>query len=261
MGISGQRQRVLRWPRRAVTSLLWLIVAACGGQANPGADSDPGTGGQSTPSSGGTLNPASGGVPSVDVTSGGITASGGLIVVPPGGSANDFGGGSVSVASGGMPQPARACNLLSSSEFGGGFLLCGDGSHRRPEASDCVTEVPRPEPAAVCHAADECCFDSDCPSGPHAFCTYGTCTDGCVSDAECPADSLCRCADPVGRCVPATCRSDADCPADYPCSSGNSLWDVFACQAPADQCLVDSDCGSAHCFFTLEGRQCVILPG
>lgn len=152
-----------------------------------------------------------------------------------------------------------------------GFVLCEDGSIHREAANECPTEVPRSEGMPDYDPArDQCEFDRDCPA--NSYCgrqeiegglTLGyTCISGCVQDSDCAADQLCLCADPIGKCVPATCKTDAECGAGLECASHDPTHGcghvAFACQTPDDTCRVA--CAQNMCALNEQGvREC--LPG
>lgn len=268
MGVSGRSLRACQWRSLLLPSLVWVMTSSCGGQANTATGPvESNSGGNSSPASSGGRQ-ASGGVPG---SSGGqpVSSGGMSIFVPPGDGSSTTGGAGGDSATcapsitGIATVPTRQCS--NPRPIGGGFVECGEGSYRRPEISECETTVPRPDPDGVCHSEDECCHDSDCP-GPYPYCSWGRCTPGCLSDADCPEQSVCVCGDPIGRCVSASCTSDADCPPDFPCSAGTFFHGGFACQSPCDQCLLDSDCragslGQCSLPGADLGRYCLILPG
>lgn len=235
-----------------------LAVVACG-QVADSNESEPhgGSAGTSTtPSSGGSPGSAAGG--STQLTGGttGLVLGGAPPVVstPSGGSP----GTPIDTASGGAAtRPPSECNLPRQNEWGGGFVLCGDGSSRRPEAAACRSEVPRPAPGSTCHAGDECCFDADCAAAPYGYCSYGACLYGCVSDADCASDNLCLCQEPVGKCVPTLCHSDAECPPEVSCSA-NAGPRGFFCPSGTGSCTFDFECPSRQ---SCQAGACVPLPG
>ena len=142
-----------------------------------------------------------------------------------------------------------------------GFVQC-DGFQHREQAQACASHIPRPEPVA--HTGAGCNFDADCNEKPYGWCSNFSqgndayCVYGCTKDSECPDDTLCECAEPVGRCVPASCKVDAACASGFLCRSFDSTGGCniiqYGCQSPADTCGSDADCNTAgstrnHCRF------------
>lgn len=275
MGASGSENSGFRCGHKPRVLLLCLASIACGGQAADSAKPNPSAGGAGhgvNPTDSGGQRVVVGGVASQTFDGSENVASGGSAIVPPPSGGAPSGGGEEFGSGGFAPHAARECAIPAASDWGGGFLLCRDGSYRRHLADACKNPLPRPEPGSTCHRGDQCCHDADCALAPFGYCSYGACIYGCASDADCSSDSLCFCQDPIGKCVSATCRADADCPSDFPCSAGNGVSGPFACQSPFDACLVDPDCGGGQCrpssTLAVElrgdsngGRVCVVLPG
>jgi len=159
-----------------------------------------------------------------------------------------------------------------------GFVRCDGGFVHRPERRTCASKLPRSEtvdPGAA--TVVNCTTDADCASLPYGHCEMTTaffpgkrvqCLSGCVEDADCAANQICLCGDPVGTCVQATCKSDAECngllctadPRIESCTTG-TLAGHFACQTPNDTCRADGDCMLPDtCSLGREGRSCQ-FPG
>jgi len=238
----------------AVASSAFLL-SACGGNARETANRSPANGvsGTSGVANGGVSfgeGAASGGAGSTSAADGGAAAganSGGDAAI-----ASASGGIEASAASAGAPSKPHAalpCESPVPRPRGGGYLLCADGSLRRPAAGTCETKLPRAtadEPLV----SEQCATDSDCQDAAHGFCAYGACKYGCVADAECASGQACFCGEFIGTCIPATCRSDADCAIDEPCTGyqafGFDTPDALACQSPLDECLTDAQCHSLN---------------
>jgi hypothetical protein len=143
-----------------------------------------------------------------------------------------------------------------------GYDTCQGGTLRRRAIVDCPNLLPRAS-GGVCSGADSPCSacksDSDCTMHPFGMCeptfAWCSCSYGCVRECDCPSGDICVCADPVGRCEPASCNAGT-CPAGFDCAEypvnvgcgGNA----FACQTANDTCLTNSDCpgrGGAFCIF------------
>jgi hypothetical protein len=107
-----------------------------------------------------------------------------------------------------------------------------------------------------------CTGDSSCTAKPNGMCVTAlptgqcVCDYGCTTDADCGAGSICRCGDPVGVCVTASCNADADCSgalcSQYTANPGCETL-AFACQTEKDTCGADSDCSG--------GDQCTLVNG
>lgn len=201
------------------------------------------------------------------MASGGIASesSGGIAVVVPPIDPGPTGGtrSTASDAGGGGLPPGFECNLPREKDWGGGFVLCGNGSSRRPEAKACQVTGQRPVAAETCHAGDECCLDSDCAAAPYGYCSYGACIYGCVSDADCAADSLCLCEEPFGRCILTLCHSDLECPPGIPCFSPSGSSGFF-CPSPSGRCFSHLECAPRAMCQPQDpdgGGVCVQLPG
>jgi hypothetical protein len=124
-----------------------------------------------------------------------------------------------------------------------GYAECSNGVAHRPVKQACPSLIPRadeivsprerrereaiarlPGYTKVMPRPGGCHFDRECTSQPHGYCTVTLpaittkCVYGCVNDSDCGAGSICRCGDPVGRCVKASCSVDADCPMSFLCA-------------------------------------------
>jgi hypothetical protein len=236
-----------------------LASSACGHTTEDAPTAEPSAGvATSAPSVGGNASTTRGGT---SAQAGSVTRSGAggvETVVPP--DATSGSGGAPTP----LPHPAVPCQNPEPLPTGGGYEVCADGSLRRSRPAECVSALPRAEPAEG-RRYEECEYDADCSERPHGFCTIGACFYGCVADAECGAGSVCFCADIIGSCHGAACASDDDCPADYPCT-GNpaSASDIdFRCQTPLDECQTDGDCNPfdarVHCVSDGERRACIRL--
>ena len=196
-----------------------------------------------------------------------LVACGGSAVVPGGGSAGSstIGGASTGGASTGGSSAAGSAQGGAASggtvgsagagankypcenpkDLGGGLIQCTGFKHRLAVAS-CVSHVPRPEPVPNPDMTGPCKVDADCTDKPYGWCGSGGeiggtyCNYGCVNDSDCSTDSLCECAEPVGRCVHAQCTSAADCQPGFLCreydQSGGCAQTNYRCQSPADTC-------------------------
>jgi len=132
-----------------------------------------------------------------------------------------------------------------------GFVQC-DGFQHREQAQACASHIPRPE--AVPHTGAGCNYDADCTEKPNGWCSNYSqgndayCVYGCTKDSECPDDTLCECAEPVGRCVPTSCKTDAACASGFLCRSFDATAGCniihYGCQTPADTCGSDADCNT-----------------
>jgi hypothetical protein len=174
------------------------------------------------------------------------------------------GGASGAVGAGANRYP---CSNVSGTS-NGSFVQCSGFKHREQEMT-CPTRPPRAE--AISHqVAGECNYDADCTDKPYGWCSNYSqlgnsyCAYGCAKDSECASGQICECGDPVGRCVPADCSSDADCQSGFLCrsfdSSGGCALTAYSCQAPADACGADAECGTGSCRLDLETRSFQCFP-
>ena len=245
---------------RRTVSCAWLVFAtlACGAQSFE-LPKERGGGAPSADQSGGVSGGGQGG------------ATGGAVASGASGGAQSAGIAGTSVVDRppedtGDPPPLTPvpCESSSPHETGGGYVLCADGSYRRPEVGQCVSHLPYVADSDT-WLGDECLVDTDCPA-EHDYCKWGLCQHACIDDSECGASEVCFCEEPIGRCIQALCASDADCPDDYPCSGTFGFaWSGFACQYPDDECFQDSDCGPnggrySQCTMAMP-RVCVLVPG
>lgn len=155
-----------------------------------------------------------------------------------------------------------------------GLKACSDSVVHRAALVACPNPLPRKDPACAPtgEAMSQCAVDTDCMDFPLGICNVGVsraycgCDYGCLTDADCNADQLCLCDDPIGRCVDApSCKSDADCK-EGPCTGlvrpSNPFID-FACVSSDNECEVDADCASKFCRVdeTTHLRQCAANSG
>lgn len=189
----------------------------------------------------------------------GSTASTGAQGGASGSSSGGAGGGAQGGGGGAVAQTKYPCKNPVAITVDGkdtGYDTCDAGQTRRREAKTCPSLLPR---AAACDpsgGAQSCTLDSECKDKPNGYCASSSgfagpgcaCAYGCTSDAECGADAICVCGDPIGHCAPSTCKDDASCPAGD-CASYDShpgcSFTAFACQSAADTCGGDKDCGGA----------------
>ncbi|MBV9950092.1 MAG: hypothetical protein JOZ69_24845, partial [Myxococcales bacterium] len=156
-----------------------------------------------------------------------------------------------------------------------GFERCENGVVHRAARRTCPSKLPRADVAFPPGPSQNCTRDADCTRSPNGHCALGglagpdgmrhtICLYGCMTDADCPAQSICVCADPVGACALAYCGTDADCPAPYLCAESQAgCAATFACQTPEDTCALDADC-AADCDGSPcreAGRSCELVAG
>jgi hypothetical protein len=217
------------------TALTALALAlGCGGESNLHQNDGHGAGGKA-----GSGGAEQAGFPSSG--EGGGFASGGL-------------GATGGAGSGAVPFPCGEAQPVLGAATG--LERCSGGYLRRTAPAHCPSTLPRSGSVPNYNAAiDSCESDRDCPSatwGPYAHCATreggyaNACVSGCIEDADCTADRVCLCEEPVGRCVPATCATSADCGASLECasyaSSPGCFSTQFSCQLPTDACGGDADC-------------------
>jgi hypothetical protein len=125
----------------------------------------------------------------------------------------------------------------------------------------------------------QCEMDSQCTSGTNGRCIQAVgpiedceCTyDSCVHDTDCPTGDTCAChGSPYtygegNTCVQGNCRVDSDCgPGGY-CSPSYDTMSCggllgYYCHTANDQCIDDTDCGSANsdnvCVYSGSEWQC-----
>jgi hypothetical protein len=240
---------VSAWTGRIATS--FFLLSACGGNTRDAADRLPadgvsGASGAKFGESGASGDAAAGTFSTGGGRAVGTGSSGGAANAAVSGGANANAG-----SAGALPKPHASlpCDDQTPRPQGGGYLLCADGSLRRPTAGTCEAKLPR-DTADQPLVFEQCTTDTDCTEAAHGFCAYGACKYGCVEDAECESGNACFCGDFIGTCVPATCRSDADCPTDQPCTGyqavGFDTPDALACQSPLDECVTDAQCHSLN---------------
>jgi hypothetical protein len=253
------RARTDLWATSLFAALGLLPLAACGGKSD--GDDDGGVGATTgSGASGGSVMTGTGGAS----TGGASTGSGGTLFPGSGGSGTGS-GGTLFPGNGGNSSVNRfPCNNPLLSIDSPGYVFCDNGSTIRQTVETCPSKLPRAEPAPTYSPElGGCQYDADCTELPNGYCASGGnefggdqapgtyCYYGCTTDAECGTGMICVCGDPIGHCAQATCASDADCApgfhcADYDASGGCDI-QGFACQKPADSCMVDVDCGGELC--------------
>lgn len=138
-----------------------------------------------------------------------------------------------------------------------GLESCSDSLVHRAAIVACANPLPRSVPACTStgNSPNDCKVDADCAQHPLGVCTasdhpaFCACDYGCLTDADCDADQICLCHDPIGRCASAFCASDADCK-DGPCTApvrDPSDANELACVSPDNECEIDADCGAHFC--------------
>ncbi len=254
-----------------------LLLASCGETSNfvGSMPDDGGSGGSKanggTASGGGTSNAGTtsngGAMAYAGTASGGTSPSGGT---QNGG--NDTGGATHNGGSGMGGVPA-GCIQQS-----GNWIGCDNGLVHRTAPGKCDSKLPRATAIPPTNPdLDECTKDSECTEKPNGFCDvlvggfvqvqpHNICAYGCLLDAECAENTVCRCGAFVGECRSATdCKSDQDCSDGALCTQFDSCPGVpkvtdFACQKPADTCTANGDCkdGSKQfCSVNGDHRECV----
>ncbi len=224
-----------------------LLATNCGGSTEDGlfgAGASASTGGGNSAGNGGTGNTGNTGSSGTGNT--GNTGSGGTGNTGNGGNGNTGNQG---------PFPCENPEAVMVLNQDTGAVRCANGMVHRAHARDCPAEPQSPEPADFCGdigPQGQCRSDFDCGERPLGYCrpTNGGmpmcgCIYGCVSDADCENNQICRCGNPVGQCVPANCRDDGDCNGrlcveyqTWPYCGGPA----YACQTAADECGGDRDC-------------------
>jgi hypothetical protein len=137
-----------------------------------------------------------------------------------------------------------------------GYAACENGVVHRVSVQTCGSLLPRTTTCSLDAQLDSCSSDADCTEHPNGFCGQVRapitmacgCAYGCLQDADCGAGEVCKCAEPVGECIPASCVTDDDC-GDllcvlYPRDCGMS--GRLACESPADECLRAADCAEPN---------------
>ncbi|HEY3499835.1 MAG TPA: hypothetical protein VGK73_34325 [Polyangiaceae bacterium] len=194
-----------------------------------------------------------------------------------GAGSSGLGGAGVAGQAGANPNPFSCGTATPVLDPSTGLEQCSAGYVRRTGPANCPSMVPRT--AAVSgydETIDECQFDADCADtdSPYAHCGVKeggfarVCVDGCVEDGDCSSGQVCRCGDPVGRCVPATCSTGTDCGSAFDCAEYQAepgcFSAQFACQTPADTCASDADCAGSSpnpsfCRSENGARRCTIV--
>lgn len=178
--------------------------------------------------------------------------------------ASDSTEGTTSPAPGRCEQPESLVQP-GPSAMPSGYQRCEDGFTHRTQAIQCDLSEASGSCDDAPMPADACTEDADCDDEPLGYCNARpefdvscACSYACTSDADCAADEACHCEGASSRCIPATCRTDADCPGDERCGlterigACGSVYRELSCTGPADECLVDDECG--------ECMQCLVSP-
>ncbi len=209
----------------SMVNLLAVCLGACGGRAGR-PESQGGGGGASSARSG---------------------ASAGVVAEPP---------DSVSAGSSGstIVAPGRPSACVFEATLPGGIERCANYLEHRVAPASCPSLLPIPDVLpgleglvdAGAIPDVECIRDADCTEKAYGHCiddfSGPYCNYGCVTDADCGPQQLCRCDWYGGYCVKAQCRTDADCGDGYLCAKSEGCEGEFACQTSGDQCAVSSDC-------------------
>jgi hypothetical protein len=269
----------IRW-RVTGSSLRWALLAsvgglahACGGKADLEGDEFEGVGARGGR---GALGGAAG---STSVSTAG-TAGYGAGGYGAGGGDGGYAGTAIAGAAGSgfagsynYPNIDLSCDYVVGSNDG--WETCNNGIVHRWEKFTCTTSLPRPigiHPSLyqdyITPGADggivlgpevQCTEDADCTERANGHCEVTTafpsgaitqCVYGCTSDVECGSNQVCKCENPVGRCVSAQCTTDADCGYGLLCTAhadacGFSV--TMSCQTAYDTCRSDQDCGNQAC--------------
>ncbi|MBM4363495.1 MAG: hypothetical protein FJ104_12510, partial [Deltaproteobacteria bacterium] len=245
-------------------------LTACSGSVLDGTDNTLGS--QDAGSGGGSASGGQGGVGN-DAGAGGGSASGGQ-----GGVGNDAGAGGA--PNGGAPACINPKPVVPEGEFGGpsrGYIQCENGVVHRVAAQACWSKLGPPDAGVVVPPGPDgsvtfnCRTNADCTDAPHGYCVIDSsgdpwdglvstvCRYGCVQDSDCDAGSICRCGDPVGTCVQASCKTDADCDGAF-CQEG---YDSSSCSPSrvtyrcGPRCTSDADCAEPSGFgYTCTNGNC-----
>lgn len=130
-----------------------------------------------------------------------------------------------------------------------GTVLCADGTIDRVEHVECN---PSAEAPGDCGSADDCGRAGyKCDQKPYGRCMHGDdgcyCDYGCATDADCPLDMACVCADDRmahGTCAFVDCRTGADC-ASGRCRQTYArvctTYPIAGCREGPDDCVEDCD--------------------
>jgi hypothetical protein len=121
---------------------------------------------------------------------------------------------------------------------------------------ECWVQVCRNEADCTDRAFGRCYgFMYDAGAIEYTNCAY----DGCRTNADCPAGTICACAfEGLLQCVRADCLIDANCPAGEQCVRADFCGQPlgpFLCTSPADECRTNDDCVRAR-----TGDSCSVLP-
>ncbi len=157
--------------------------------------------------------------------------------------------------------------------FETGFATCGLDSHR-VEAITCPVFDHTPPASCADDPESDCTADSECDAHFNGICEARAsggcgCTYGCGADEDCDEGEICRCGDPISKCIVASCVTDADCPregslcVESPATiCGGDPIRQLGCTLDVDQCLFDSDCdeADARCILDHDGVRRCHLP-
>ena len=265
-------------PGRLTALLLLFASTSCSGNDTSAGASAGGNGGSAGSSMQGGASGSSAGTTGSGGSSSGAGGRGGTSA----GGTNAGGTNAGGTNAGGTNAGSYiACADPSPVMVGGqetGFVRCeaSDVLHR-VSVVDCPNLLPRDGAACTPIGPGEstCTSDADCTGAPLGICTTVPtshypgcgCVYGCERDSDCAQGELCECADPIGRCRPASCASDAACAPGSLCASADMGWGGctaqppargYECQAQADTCLTDAQCAAPlpACAFEAGARSC-----
>ena len=172
-----------------------------------------------------------------------------------------------------LVAPARCMNATPELIEGRatGYVRCDGVYFHRTEQRDCPSKLPRQQAPNPPGPTVTCATDADCQARPNGYCQSWShesgsgyaCVYGCVKDEDCTTGQICRCGDPVGKCVRASCTTDASCRPGLLCANTgvSSCTTSFACQSPTDQCDSYPNCPKgSYCDITDTGRLCRDRP-
>lgn len=121
------------------------------------------------------------------------------------------------------PPPAPdETPILVGGQPTGYYSLKNAGVTMRREVVECPSLLPRDGVVCPAHRLRkaQCQADSECTEEPNGFCYHQglapgcACEYGCKTDSDCSENQICRCGEPVGRCVDAACGPTGTCGAN-----------------------------------------------